>query len=143
MQPGMGSMPTSDTTECPENTSDFWPATVFEVPVALGDCVHMAADNAGSQGADLFGAIVEPSGKSTLLDEEVACTAANPDGYMCPEGSAVTEAAGSAYVMVGAWEGSGCTAGEDVPFQVTVAVNGTDVTLDSAVCAGDLLEIIP
>jgi hypothetical protein len=54
------------------------------------------------------------------------------------------EAQGTAYVMVGTWEGAGCTPQEATPFQLQVAVNGVDVDLSSAaVCAGDLLEIIP
>ena len=135
----------SDTTICPSDSSVFWPAVVYEVTVAAGDCLFMQADNVGSTlGADLFGAIVDPGGKSILWDEEQPCSVANPDGYACPAGGATMEAAGTAYVMVGAWEGAGCTPTEAVPFELDVALNGTDVDLSGAfVCAGDLLEIIP
>lgn len=106
-----------------------------------GDCVHMRADNAGSaMGADLFGAILDPGGKSLLFDEERPCTVMNSEGYACPDGGTTTETSGDGYVVVGAWQG--CTVGEAVPFQLSVSVNGRDVSPEP-VCAGDLLEIIP
>lgn len=140
-----GSLPLADTTICPSDSGVFWPAMVYEVAVAEGDCIFMQADNVGSPlGADLFGATVDPNGKSILWDEEQPCSVSNPDGYACPAGGATIEAQGTAYVMVGTWEGAGCMPEEATPFELTVAVNGVDVDLSSAaVCAGDLLEIIP
>ncbi len=142
---GAGALSLADTTLCPADTSVFWPAKVYAVPVAAGDCLFMQADNAGSPlGADLFGAIVEPGGKSILYDEEMPCSVENPEGYDCPAGGATMEASGTAYVMVGIWEGDGCAPQADTPFTLDVAVNGVDVELSSSfVCAGDLLEIIP
>lgn len=85
-----------------------------------------------------------PSFRGILLDEEIPCSVPNPEGYQCPAGGATMEAAGTAYVMVGTWEGEGCTAGDATPFELSVAVNGTDIDLSAgAVFAGDLLEIIP
>ncbi len=135
----------ADTTLCPADVGVFWPAKVYAVTVNAGDCLHMRADNVGSAlGADLFGAIVEPGGKSVLYDEEIPCTVPNPEGYACPAGGATMESAGTAYVMVGVWEGEGCTATDATPFELDVALNGADVDLSAgAVCAGDLLEIIP
>ncbi len=140
-----GAQAQADTTLCPSDSGEFWPAKVYEIPVTDGDCLTMEADNTGSPlGADLFGAIVEPGGKSMLYDEEMACTVANPEGYTCPAGSVTMEASGDAYVMVGTWEGQGCTPGDPTPFELSVAINGVDVDLSAgAVCAGDLLEIIP
>jgi hypothetical protein len=142
---GNNALPQADTTLCPADSGVFWPAMVYEVPVNAGDCLYMQADNVGSPlGADLFGAIVEPGGTSIVWDEELPCSVANPDGYACPAGGATMAAAGTAYVIVGAWEGAGCTPTEDIPFELAVAVNGVDVDLSNAhVCAGDLLEIIP
>lgn len=103
----------------------------------------MRADNAGSQmGADLFGFILDPGGKSLLFDEETPCAVANPDGFKCPDGGTTIETAGDGYVFVGAWEGAGCTPMADEPFQLAVSVNGVDVTVEP-VCAGDLQVIIP
>lgn len=142
---GANALPLADTTLCPTDSGVFWPAKVYAVPVEAGDCLYMQADNVGSPlGADLFGAIVEPGGKSVLLDEEIDCSVTNPEGYTCPAGGATMEASGTAYVMVGTWEGEGCTAGDPTPFELAVAIDGVDVDLSSsAVCAGDLLEIIP
>lgn len=137
--------PLPSTTICPADSGVFWPAKLFRVPVSAGDCLHMRADNVGSPlGADLFGAIVDPSGTSLLFDEEVDCTVPNPDGYACPEGATTVAMTGEATIIVGAWEGGGCTPMEDTPFELTVAINGVDVDLSgSELCAGDLLEIIP
>jgi hypothetical protein len=142
---GNGAQPLADTTICPADSAQFWPAKVYEIAVSAGDCLYMQADNVGSpMGADLFGAIVEPGGKSNLYDEEIACTVTNPEGYACPAGGATMEASGNAYVIVGTWEGLGCTATEATPFELVVAINGVDVDLSGgAVCAGDLLDIIP
>lgn len=142
---GANAQPRADTTLCPTDSGVFWPAKVYAIAVEAGDCLFMQADNTGSPlGADLFGAIVEPGGKSVLYDEEIACSVTNPEGYSCPAGGATMEASGTAYVMVGTWEGAGCTAGDPTPFAVSVAIDGADVDLsNSAVCAGDLLEIIP
>ncbi len=142
---GAGAQALSDTSLCPDDTSVFWPAKVYEVPVSAGDCLYMQADNVGSPlGTDLFGAVVEPGGKSLLWDEEIPCSVSNPDGWLCPAGGATMEASGTAYVMVGMWEGAGCTPGDATAFELVVAINGVDVDLSSsAVCAGDLLEIIP
>lgn len=137
-------MPRSDTTDCTADSSVVWPARIFAIDVAAGDCVHMRADNVGSpSGADLFGAIVEPSGKSLLFDEEVDCTVANPDGYKCPEGGVTTEAAGTAYVIVGSWEGQGCPPDTSTPYTLALSINGVDVDVPEAACTGDLLQIIP
>jgi len=143
--PGPLVQPHENTTECPADSSVFWPAKLYEVPVAVGDCVHMRADNAGSaSGADLFGAIIDPGGTSLLFDEETPCSVSNPEGYACPEGGVTIEASGLAYVVVGSWEGLGCPATTDTPFQLSVSINGVDVDLSGGeVCAGDLLEIIP
>jgi hypothetical protein len=142
---GTGALSQADTTICPADSGEVWPATIYEIPVSAGDCLSMKADNVGSPlGADLFGAIVEPGGKSLLYDEEIACTVPNPEGYACPAGAVITEASGNAYVMVGSWEGQGCSAGDPTPFELVVAINGTDVDLSAgALCTGDLLEIIP
>jgi len=142
---GAGALPQADTTICPADSGAFWPATIYEIPVSDGDCLSMQADNVGSPlGADLFGAIVEPGGKSLLYDEEIACTVPNPEGYACPAGGVIMEATGNAYVMVGSWEGQGCSAGDPTPFELVVAINGADVDLSAgALCTGDLLEIIP
>lgn len=135
----------SSTTDCTADSSAYWPAKIFAVSVGVGDCLHMRADNVGSpSGADLFGAIVDPGGKSLLFDEESDCTVPNPQGYLCPEGGTTVEAAGTAYVVVGSWEGEGCPAGETTPFELAVSVNGVDVDLSRAeVCAADLLDVIP
>ena len=136
----------SSTTICPEDSGVFWPGKVFKLDgVPAGACLQLKADNAGSAlGADLFAAFVDPTGASLLFDEEAPCTVANPQGYSCPQGGSITLGAGSAYIVVGAWEGEGCTPFEDVPFQLSVSVDGVPFDLsDAAVCAGDLLEIIP
>jgi hypothetical protein len=135
----------SSTTDCTTDSGTYWPAKVFSVPVAVGDCLHMRADNVGSPaGADLFGAIIDPGGKSLLFDEEHDCAVANPQGYACPEGGTTVEVAGTAYLLVGSWEGDGCPGGETTPFELAVSVNGIDVDLSTAeVCAADLLEVIP
>lgn len=144
MAVGALALPESDVTDCTADSSVYWPARVFALEVAAGDCVHMRADNVGSPaGADLFGAIVEPTGKSLLFDEEVACSVPNPSGYQCPDGGVTTEAAGTLYVIVGAWEGQGCPPDTTTPYTLSVSVNGADVALDPAVCSGDLLQIIP
>lgn len=138
-------MPHDNTTECPADSGVYWPAKLYEVPVTAGDCLHMVADNAGSpSGADLFGALIDPGGKSLLFDEESPCTVANPDGYACPAGGVTIETTGMAYVVVGSWEGAGCPAATTTPFQLSVSIDGVDVDLSAGeLCAGDLLEIIP
>lgn len=137
-------MPRSDTTDCTADSAVLWPARIFAIEVAAGDCLHMRADNVGSpSGADLFGAIVEPSGKSLLFDEEVDCTVANPDGFKCPDGGVTTETAGTAYVIVGSWEGQGCPPDTSTPFTLALSMNGADVDVPEAACSGDLLQIIP
>ncbi|MFO0617428.1 MAG: hypothetical protein U0414_32830 [Polyangiaceae bacterium] len=131
------------TTECTADSSVYWPARIFKLPLKAGDCVHMSADNAGSPlGADLFGAIVDPGGKSLLFDEERDCTVTDPAGDKCPDGGATIQTDGEGYVVVGAWEGMGCTPGEFVPIQLAVSVNGVDVTAEP-ICLGDLQKIIP
>ena len=140
--PGPLSLSTSGTTLCPADTSVEWPAKVYSASVTAGACLHMRADNAGSAGADLFGAIVDPSGRSLLFDEEMDCTVANPNGYKCPSGGAVIETSGIAYVVVGSWEGLGCPAGDPTPFQLSVSSDGVDVPLGGELCAGDLQQII-
>lgn len=141
--PGPLALSVSGTTLCPADTSVAWPAKVYAVTVTAGACVHMRADNAGSAaGADLFGSIVDPSGHSLLFDEEMPCAVANPDGYDCPSGGAVIETSGTAYVVVGSWEGAGCPAGDTTPFQLSVSMDGVDVALGGELCAGDLQEII-
>jgi len=135
--------PVEGTTECPADSSVYWPARLFRFPVQVGDCVFMRADNAGSpMGADLFGAVLDPGGKSLLFDEEHPCAVPNPEGYACPEGGTTIETTGDGYVLVGAWEGMGCTPKDAVPFQLAVSVNGQPVTPEP-VCAGDLQVIIP
>ncbi len=140
-----GASPLGDTTACTADTSRAWPAKIWGVDVTAGDCLHMRADNAGSAaGADLFGAIVDPGGKSLLFDEEADCTVANPEGYACPEGAVTIETTGRAYVVVGAWEGEGCPPETTTPLQLVVGRNGDDVDLTgSFVCEADLLEVIP
>jgi hypothetical protein len=144
-EPGALTLAQGSTTDCTADSGMYWPAKVFAVSVGVGDCLHMRADNVGSPaGADLFGAVVDPGGKSLLFDEEADCTVLNPQGYLCPEGGTTVEAAGVAYVIVGAWEGEGCPAEETTPFELAVSVNGVDVDLSTAeVCAADLLEVIP
>lgn len=119
---------------------ETWPARFFRIEVEAGDCLYMRADNAGSQGADLFGGIIDPDGNDIFPDDEIACT----DGADCPEGALTVAAAGTAYVLVGAYAGEDvCLAGTDAPFQLAVAVNGTAVDLSEAEsCEGDLLVII-
>ena len=137
--------PRAATTICAEDSSVFWPAVVFTVPVPGGACVEIAADNIGSPlGADLFASIVDPSGASLYYDEEMPCTVPNPSGFMCPRGAVTTIETGNAYIVVGAWEGDGCVPLEDTPFELSVVIDGVDVDLmASPVCAGDLLTIIP
>jgi hypothetical protein len=131
-------------THCTADSSVYWPVKIYEVQVAAGDCVWMRADNAGSpSGADLFGAIVDPGGKSLLFDEEADCTVPNPDDYLCPEGGTTIASSGTAYIVVGSWEGDGCPPDTDTPFQVGVAVNGVDVTGLAELCSGDLQVLIP
>jgi hypothetical protein len=133
----------SNTTACTADSMTYWPAKLYEVPVAVGDCVHIRADNVGSSaGADLFGFILDPGGKSLLFDDELACTVPNPDGYDCPEGGTTIETAGTAYVIIGAWEGAGCPPTETTPFELSVSVNDTDVAV-TELCSGDLTQIIP
>jgi len=133
----------SNTTLCPEDTSVSWPAKIYKVPVAVGDCLHLRADNVGSPaGADLFGFILDPGGKSLLFDDELSCSVTNPDGYDCPEGGTTIETAGDAYVIVGAWEGNGCPVGDTTPFVVSVSVNDADVAVNE-LCAADLDVLIP
>ena len=136
----------SSTTICPEDSGVFWPGKVFKLDgLPAGACLQLKADNVGSAlGADLFAALVDPTGASLYFDEEVPCSVPNPQGYSCPQGGSTTLGAGSAYIVVGAWEGEGCTPSEDVPFQLSVSVDGVPFDLsDADVCAGDLLEIIP
>jgi hypothetical protein len=136
----------ASSTICPEDSGVFWPGKAFRIDgIPAGACLQLRADNVGSDlGADLFAALIDPSGASLLFDEEVPCTVANPQGYACPQGGSTTLAAGSAYIVVGAWEGEGCTPFEEVPFQLSVSLDGVPVDLTGAdVCAGDLLEIIP
>jgi hypothetical protein len=125
-------------------TEDTWIGRFYALTVAEGDCVYMRADNAGSLlGADVWGAIIDPTGTNLIFDEEVDCTVENPDGYICPEGAITMESAGTAYVMVGAYGGDACPVDDSTPFQLWVSVNGTDIDLDNAaVCEGDLNEII-
>ena len=145
--PGVATLaaPFSSTTICGEDSSVFWPATVFEITVPAGACLEMQADNVGSPlGADLFASLVDPSGASLYFDEEMPCTVPNPEGFACPRGSSTTIEAGTAFIVVGAWEGDGCLPLEPTPFELAVAIDGVDVNLEAAVvCAGDLLEIIP
>jgi hypothetical protein len=138
-------LPLEDQTTCTADSGEAWPAKIWGVDVTAGDCLYMRADNEGSpEGADLFGAIVDPGGKSLLFDEEAPCTVENPEGYLCPAGGIVVETTGRAYVVVGSWEGEGCPPETTTPIQLTVGRNGVDVDLsDAFVCAGDLLEIIP
>jgi hypothetical protein len=141
--PGPLALSASNTTLCPADTSVAWPVKFYEIQVTAGDCVHMEADNAGSvAGADLFGSVVDPNGHSVLFDEEMDCTVPNPDNYKCPSGGATIEMSGTAYIVVGSWEGAGCPAGDSTPFQVRVSKNGADVALGAELCQGDLQQII-
>ncbi len=141
--PGPLALSSSNTTLCPADTSVAWPVKFYEIQVTAGDCVHMEADNAGSAaGADLFGSVVDPNGHSVLFDEEMDCTVPNPDNYKCPSGGATIETSGTAYIVVGSWEGAGCPAGDTTPFQVKVSKNGADVSLGAELCQGDLQQII-
>lgn len=140
-----GNLDFADQSECPSDSSIFWPARIFEVTVAAGDCLAMQADNVGSPlGADLFGAIVSPEGTSILYDEETPCSVPNPEGYACPSGAATMASAGKAFVMVGMWEGKGCTPTDKTAFTLRVSLNGQAVDLAMAPsCSGDLQSIIP
>lgn len=138
-----GAMPLDDVTLCPTTIDRTWPATIFAVDVTAGDCLQMRADNAGSAGTDLFGALVDPGGDSLLFDDEVPCTV-SADGTACPEGAITVTTTGRAHVIVGSFEGEGCPPETAPPVQLVVGRNGQDVDLTGAfVCVGDLLEIIP
>lgn len=138
-----GAKALDDAVECPTTIDRGWPATIFEVDVAAGDCLQMRADNAGSPGTDLFGALVDPGGDSLLFDDEVPCTVASEE-YACPEGAISITTTGRAFVIVGSFEGEGCAPQTATPVQLVVGRNGEDVDLERAfVCVGDLLEIIP
>jgi hypothetical protein len=135
--------PVADVAACADLEAT-WPTQVFAIEVQAGDCLYMRADNAGSDGADLFGALVDPVGNNVLLDEEVDCTVVNPSGYLCPEGALTMEAAGEAYVFAGAFADAGCPVAGETPYQLVVTLNGVDVDLAAGpICRGDLLQIVP
>lgn len=137
-------LPHADTTICGENSRVTWPAVIYEVPVAQGDCFHFKADNVGGPGADLFGAVVDPAGASLYFDDELGCAVDNPDGFDCPEGATTMTASGTAYVVVGAWEGNGCEPLAPTSFELSVDINGVAFDLENApVCAADLLVVLP
>jgi hypothetical protein len=139
-----GALPLAETTTCSTERLRTWPAKIWGVDVRAGDCLHLRVDNAGSEGADLFGALVDPGGKSTLFDDEAPCAVESPTGAACPEGGITIETSGRGPRGVGGVRGEGCTPDTTTPVQIVVGVDGVDVDLSAAfVCEGDLLEIIP
>jgi len=128
---------------CTPGDVSVWPAQLFEVEVEAGDCLFMRADDAGAPaGSDLFGALIDPGGKSTLLDDEAECSVGGPEGPGCPAGGITIETSGVAIVVVGGFESEGCPAEGQTPFELAVSVDGADVE-PTPLCTGDLLEIIP
>lgn len=128
---------------CTPGDVSVWPAQLFEVEVEAGDCLFMRADDVGAPaGSDLFGALIDPGGKSTLLDDETECSVGGPEGPGCPAGGITIEESGVAIVVVGGFESEGCPLDGSTPFTLAVSVSGADVE-PAALCTGDLLEIIP
>ena len=75
---------------------------------------------------DLFADIMDENGDEAWFDDANNCTV--DVGFdACPEGSATVGPAGRVYILVADW-GSYCTDAALDPYQLRVAVNGTNVT---------------
>lgn len=125
--------------ECPpsgENTK----VVVYEIPVAVGDCVYVRADNAGAEpnlpppSIDLF----DPSGARAVFATDFDC-AVDPFLGSCPQGGAVAEQAGTAYLAVDLNAVEECEG--SVPYQLTVSVNGSDIPLEPF-CSDELDRLL-
>ncbi len=140
---GPFALPVEDMAVCTD-IGEPWPVQIFQIEVEEGDCVHMRVDNAGSDGAGTFGFIVDPVGDNIWVDELADCAVESPDEYLCAEGALTMSASGDAFVWAGVYVGEACPLGTEVPYQLTVSINGVDVDLgDGPVCRGDLNEIVP
>lgn len=129
----------SGVVEC-ASTCITQPVVMYKITVAVGDCVFLEVDNAGAAalGPTPTGGILDANGRSLEFTTDVACTV-DPFAGSCPQGGAVIETAGDAYVTVGMNEFGDCT--QPTPYQLTVSINGVDVAL-TPLCSGDLNDVL-
>jgi len=124
---------------------ETWPAEIFQVQVAAGDCVQLRIDDNGSiEQSDLFGVIIDPEGNNLLYFQEETCEAVDDGDTTCVEGALIMSVDGDAYIMAGALETEDCALGEEGGYKVAVSINGIVIDLSAGpACRGDLYEIIP
>lgn len=144
--PGALALTRRDNVACtPGDDFDPWPLRVFSFPVGEADCVTIRATNAAgaTDAADLFAFLFDPNGDNTLLEDDIDCIPGSGDG-LCPEGNLTMVTAGTAYVMVGAYESDGCVVGVGADYDLAVSINGQDLDLSAApLCDSDVNILAP
>ena len=145
------------TLACPEGSPLTW--DFYALDVSIGDCVHIAADNAPagaespaeplSTGADLVAALIGAEdvhyglapGYAQLDDEHTCSVPPWFEGAGCPDASVTATASGEILVAIAQWGGEGCT--PDAPYTLHVAINGVTVDLSAGPAYQGPLTVLP